>query len=128
LKEIRQDALIIPVVHASGQRIFLSVCKGNDEFHLITGKADGAWATSVSEAAEHLYAAFGKEWRKSTALRPEARRKARALDRAHTKASKDRDKPWPCCMPDLEGLKFLHEHTLHGDRWIDPVAAAQKRT
>lgn len=101
-----------------GSTIFLSVSKGMDAFNFIAGK-DGKWACTLSDAAQHVYAAFGKDWPDHASRKKEARKRERAKELEHAVAAGKRDCPWPYSPPDLEGLAFLHSHTLHNDRWID---------
>jgi hypothetical protein len=81
-------------------------------------RKDGKWALSLSSAAQHLYDAVGKDWQKHVARRRDARRRDRAMEVTHAAAAATRDAAWPYVPPNLEGLSFLHAHTIHGDRWI----------
>lgn len=99
----------------SGQEIFLSIFKGKDAFNQFAGK-DGLLAASLSEAAVHAYDAVGKDWRKRLVSKREFRRKNSARDAEEKAKTADRDKPWPCCPANLEGLASMHVHSKAGDR------------
>lgn len=66
-------------------------------------------ATSLSQAAEHIYKKFGKTWRKYVALKSGPRRAERAKSRQVTDEQKRRDAPWPFSLPDNEKLASLHD-------------------
>lgn len=118
LRDIRRDALIVKVP-LDGKDVFLTVSKHKDNFNPVTGK-DGVWATSVSEAALHLYNSVGPRWKQHVSMTRQARQRDRTKKKAFDDAGAKRDEAWPFSEPDRNKLLHLHEHRLNGDRFIKP--------
>jgi hypothetical protein len=94
----------------------LSIVRNKDRFTFLRGRDGQQLATSLSDAAQHVYNAYGKEWRRHVAQKRDSRRRQRADEEQHAFKTSERDRAWPYSPPDLEGLAFMHAHTLHGDR------------
>lgn len=98
-----------------GQTAFLSVVKDKDKFHWLECKQSKQVAHSLSEAALHVYQAFGKAWRTKVALCREARELQRREAAEQNTVALARDTEWPLSLPDVEGLRYMHAHVLHSD-------------
>jgi hypothetical protein len=132
LADIRSDALLFdPSRHPQGDQppgasssptgvtvneCYLAVSKDGKRFMSELRSKDGFVATKTNEAAEHVYAAFGKSWRGKILQHRKARKLEKAVDKAIRTSARARDQPGPCIPANLEGLRSLHAHRLVRDR------------
>jgi hypothetical protein len=108
LQDIRDKALIVQIPFKNGPRVFLSVLRGKDQFNLKCRSKDGKIATTLSEAALHLYNRAGKNWRKSVTMKSIHRRSERDRYRQINQQAQERDAPWPFSLPNTDRIAQMH--------------------
>ena len=118
MKEIRREALLFPLeVEWEGKhKIMQPLVKGEDKFLWLMKNGIPVFPKTSTEAAQHIWRIFGKDWRKYVTLKREARATAKSQDLLYKLAAQQRDKAWVYIPPNLDGLAYLHAHTLNGDR------------
>lgn len=87
--------------------IFLVVCRNKDAFMDLRG-SDGSIATTLSQAASHLYTKAGKQWKRIASVKRIVRERERARERGISERVRARDAPWPYTLPDVDRIASLH--------------------